>query len=220
MPDVGQGFVACDLANRFGCTVTGVDITPYIVKRANQRSVRTKISHKTRFFNHDYTKLPFPDNSFDKLYTVETLCHAQDLPGALHELLRVLKPGGKAVFMEYTQKPMALFTPYQAEMYKIIIDGTVSPALSLFQDDNFVHELRSGGFDSANRVDISDNFEPSLYRLYKYAKIPYPLIKLFHAQKHFVNVTIGVEFYNMAKQGLLGYCVYSATKPGATIQEL
>ena len=42
----------------------------------------------------DATRLPFPDNSFDCIITSEVLEHIQDDVAALHELSRVLKPGG------------------------------------------------------------------------------------------------------------------------------
>ena len=51
----------------------------------------------------DATRLPFPDNSFDCIITSEVLEHIQDDVAALHELSRVLKPGGRLLFAESTQ---------------------------------------------------------------------------------------------------------------------
>ncbi len=208
----GQGFVACDLAKRFHCKITGIDITPYVVNRARARSRRESIAGKTSFIEGSYEQLPFADNTFDKLYTVETLCHAQNLEKALTELYRVVKPGGKLVFMEYTQKPVSSFTQHEQEMYNIVVEGTSSPSLSLFANDSFVKSLQTN-FVNVTQTDITDNFEPSLYRLYKYAQFPYVIINALGLHKHFVNVTIGVEFYKMAKKHLLGYCIYTAEKP-------
>jgi len=44
--------------------------------------------------------LPFPDASFDKVYTTMALHHYADLDKALKEIGRVLKPGGSFVVLE------------------------------------------------------------------------------------------------------------------------
>ena len=45
----------------------------------------------------DATNLTFPDNSFDKVYSLHTIEHIPDLKKALAEMERVLKPGGRLV---------------------------------------------------------------------------------------------------------------------------
>lgn len=209
----GQGFVAADIATRYHCHITGIDITPYVVSRAQNRAKKAGLTNKTTFICGDYQALPFEDNSFDKIYTVETLCHAPNLEKALSEFDRVLKPGGKLVSMEYTQDSVRNFSSYEKKMYDIVVEGTSSPSLPLFTKDNYTKLLKKF-IGPATQQDITDNFEPSLRRLYNMAKIPYTVIKSLHLQHLFVNSTIAVEFYQMAKKGLLGYSVYTAQKSG------
>ena len=45
--------------------------------------------------------LPFPDASFDAVVSGLVLCSVDDLAGALQEVLRVLRPGGRFVFIEH-----------------------------------------------------------------------------------------------------------------------
>ncbi|MFM8316231.1 MAG: class I SAM-dependent methyltransferase, partial [Deltaproteobacteria bacterium] len=45
-------------------------------------------------------RLPYPDSKFDLCYTVEALEHAVHVDGALRELTRVLKPGGKLLIID------------------------------------------------------------------------------------------------------------------------
>jgi len=47
--------------------------------------------------------LPFPDNSFDIVYSNGVLHHTPDVPRAVREVHRVLKPGGRAVIMLYAR---------------------------------------------------------------------------------------------------------------------
>ena len=45
--------------------------------------------------------LPFPDDSFDTVAATLVLCTVPDQPRALAEIHRVLKPGGKLLFLEH-----------------------------------------------------------------------------------------------------------------------
>ncbi len=46
-------------------------------------------------------ELPFPDDSFDVVVTTLVLCSVPDQPKALAEVRRVLRPGGRLVFLEH-----------------------------------------------------------------------------------------------------------------------
>jgi len=47
--------------------------------------------------------LPFPDNSFDAVVSTLVLCTVRDLPQSLSEIRRVLRPGGRLVFLEHVR---------------------------------------------------------------------------------------------------------------------
>ncbi len=48
----------------------------------------------------DVTRMPFPDTFFDRIVVVDALHHFVDAAAAIHDLLRVLKPGGRLVIEE------------------------------------------------------------------------------------------------------------------------
>jgi len=53
----------------------------------------------------DGQSLPFPDDSFDAAVSTWTMCTIPDIDAALHELRRVLRPGGTLHFVEHGLAP-------------------------------------------------------------------------------------------------------------------
>ena len=49
----------------------------------------------------DFMNIPFPDNTFDKIYAIEALCHAPDRAAVYKQICQKLKPGGLAAFYEW-----------------------------------------------------------------------------------------------------------------------
>jgi ubiquinone/menaquinone biosynthesis C-methylase UbiE len=60
--------------------------------------------------------LPFADNSFDTVVCTLTLCSVQDPARVLHEIQRVLKPGGRFLFLEHGASPDASVYRWQQRL--------------------------------------------------------------------------------------------------------
>lgn len=99
--------VGCSMGNdtiqfaRLGLDVTGVDITEAAIELIRKRfALYDTPGH---FQVADAETLPFEDNTFDVCYSFGVLHHTPNTAGAIEELRRVLKPGGKAIVMLYNQ---------------------------------------------------------------------------------------------------------------------
>jgi ubiquinone/menaquinone biosynthesis C-methylase UbiE len=93
--DVGMGAGRlCVELDRAGWRVSGVDLSPAMVAAARKR-----LPHiADRLVEGPIEDLPFADASFDAVTATGVLEYAtRDLPGAVAELARVLRPGGIAV---------------------------------------------------------------------------------------------------------------------------
>jgi ubiquinone/menaquinone biosynthesis C-methylase UbiE len=71
-------------------------------------------------------RLPFEDESFDTVVSTWTMCSIRDLPAALAEAHRVLKRGGKLLFVEHGLSPEGRVARWQRRLtpiFRIVGDG-------------------------------------------------------------------------------------------------
>jgi len=82
-----------------GAVATGVDLSAASLARARQRCVLA--GHKPDLRQADAERLPFPDNTFDIVYSYGVMHHSPDTAQCVNEARRVLKPGGALRIMIY-----------------------------------------------------------------------------------------------------------------------
>jgi ubiquinone/menaquinone biosynthesis C-methylase UbiE len=95
----GYGLIVDRLVERGAREVVGVDISEKLVEEARARAAAAGITDRTRFLVADAHDTRLPDSSFDLVLGIAILHHL-DLDRALKEIRRLLRPGGRAVFME------------------------------------------------------------------------------------------------------------------------
>ncbi len=82
-----------------GAKVTAVDISQGMVKVCQKLAKRHGVASRVRVFRAVGERLPFKDKEFDLIYGNGVLHHL-DVAVSAPEIARVLKPGGRAVFIE------------------------------------------------------------------------------------------------------------------------
>jgi ubiquinone/menaquinone biosynthesis C-methylase UbiE len=98
----GNGTYTAWLAERTGANglVIGVDIAAGYVAQAASERCRNRDEAPALFQIASIAGLPFADNSFDLIWCAYSLYSLPDLIGSLHELRRVLRPGGTLAVLE------------------------------------------------------------------------------------------------------------------------
>src|SRR5216117_2645366 len=76
-----------------GACATGVDLSAISLERARRRCELAGYQPDLRVA--DAERLPFPDNTFDVVYSYGVMHHSPDTAQCLRDAHRVLKPGGK-----------------------------------------------------------------------------------------------------------------------------
>ena len=136
-------------------SLVGVDYSETAVACAAEENADDVASGKMKIVQGSVSELPFAENTFDKVYSIESYFFWPDLQEDVKEILRVLKPGGKAVLAgclvpqrDYTEEIEARFAAMK---------------IHLISAEDFALLLQDAGFrDVRVQVKPSDE-EPYLH---------------------------------------------------------
>ena len=101
----GIGGPARYMHRRFGCSVTGIDLTAEFCEVARHLTGRLGFGDKLRFEHGDALAMPFAEASFDGAYSMNVSMNIADKDTFYLEVRRVLKPGGWLVLSEIAKGP-------------------------------------------------------------------------------------------------------------------
>lgn len=88
----------------------------------------------------DAEKLPFEDNSFDNVFVIASLHHFLDIPAALKEAKRVLKPNGHLIAVDGMMPKFAQKLLHDVESYRTKRYGIIERKITYNDWINFLHE--------------------------------------------------------------------------------
>ncbi|NET10332.1 MAG: methyltransferase domain-containing protein, partial [Symploca sp. SIO2B6] len=105
--DVGCGIGGSSLylAQKLGAIATGITLSPVQANRAAERAQAAQIN--AQFQVADALAMPFDDNQFDLVWTLESGEHMPDKTTFLQECHRVLKPGGTLIMATWCHRPVS-----------------------------------------------------------------------------------------------------------------
>jgi ubiquinone/menaquinone biosynthesis C-methylase UbiE len=83
--------------------LTAIEPNVGMSRRARQRIEQSRIEVEQRQLRGE--QLPFPDDCFDCVVSTFTLCSINEVDRALAEVHRVLRPGGRFLFLEHGLSP-------------------------------------------------------------------------------------------------------------------
>jgi ubiquinone/menaquinone biosynthesis C-methylase UbiE len=95
----GNGNASLAAARRFA-RVTGIDYVPTLLERAGERARAERLD--VEFVEGDAENLPFDDGAFDTALSTYGIMFTADHERAAREIVRVVKPGGKIGFANWT----------------------------------------------------------------------------------------------------------------------
>ncbi|MBD1921607.1 methyltransferase domain-containing protein [Microcoleus sp. FACHB-831] len=107
--DVGCGIGGSSLylSEKFNASATGITLSPVQAARAKERAQAAGLSARADFQVTDALNMPFADDSFDLVWSLESGEHMPDKRKFLQECYRVLKPGGTFIMATWCHRPLA-----------------------------------------------------------------------------------------------------------------
>ena len=96
----GLGGPSRYLANKYGCRVTGIDLTESRIFGAKSLTEMVGLAGQVTFQTASALDLPFSDMTFDVAISQEAFCHIPDKDRLVAQCARVLKPGGRLAFTD------------------------------------------------------------------------------------------------------------------------
>ncbi|XP_078458513.1 uncharacterized protein LOC144937136 isoform X1 [Lampetra fluviatilis] len=149
--DVGCGIGGGDflMSKIYGVEVLGVDLSSNMVAIAMERAVEED-APLVQFEISDATKRVFPENSFDVVYSRDTILHIADKVGLFKSFYAWLKPGGKLLITDYCcgAKPWSgLFEAYVKDRGYI-----------LYEVSQYGKFLEAAGFVRVKAEDRTNHF--------------------------------------------------------------
>jgi SAM-dependent methyltransferase len=158
-----------------GAVVTGVDLSETAVGMARQNMALHGLRGNV-FAVADGAALPVPDASLDVVYAHGVLQYSADPRGIVTEALRVLKPGGTAIFMVYNRVSwlMAL-----SKVMKVGLEHQDAPGLHLYSIPEFEALVR--GFSHVTIIPERFPVKSRLHRGWKAAAFNGVFVGAFNA---------------------------------------
>lgn len=108
--------------------VSGIDHSQGMVRAASRRNAQAIKAGQVTLYHGDVTTLPFADNQFDKVFSIQTLYFWPDLPRALAEIFRVLKPGAMLAVTLSTGK-IDTTERTGLERYQLLLEERIIPCM-------------------------------------------------------------------------------------------
>lgn len=102
----GTGIYTLELLGK-GARVVGIDISPEMLEIARYKT--GEYGDRAVFLQADAAKMPFPDNHFDIVISITAMEFFEQPQACLHEMYRVLRPGGHMVIATLNSKSLWAF---------------------------------------------------------------------------------------------------------------
>jgi ubiquinone/menaquinone biosynthesis C-methylase UbiE len=145
---VGIGGPAAVLVQEFGAKVVGIDVEEAVLRRARALVEETGLAGQITLELVTAGRLPFPDASFDVVFSKDSLVHVPDKRALYVEAERVLRPGGHLAVSDWLSSPGAEEVPaMQAWLQAIHLDFTFATA------EDIAAMLRASGFVAVETTD-------------------------------------------------------------------
>jgi len=210
----GIGGSSIWLAKHVGCRTTGITVSAQQVEHAKRNAQRHGVSDKADFQQADFCKTPFPDESFDVVWAVESSCYATDKRDFFREAYRLLRKGGTLIACD----GYATRREFNEEEWQAVMDclnGWAVPNLASVEE--FQAGMEECGFRDVHITEATAETMPSSRRMYLTALWTYPMQLTMQwlglrSKAQTANFKVALAQYKVFRDKMVRYCIFRAKK--------
>lgn len=167
--DIGSGIggPAFHLVKAHGARVTCIDLEAPLIARAQKSAAELGIDDRMAFQTVEIGPLPFPDGSFDLVFSSGAFTQTEDKVGMFAEVMRVLTPRGWFSTYDWLKTP----GPYSDLMLEWFRLEGLTYAMRTLED--YESLLNNAGFVSIAVADESEWYRAAVQEEYQLLAGPY-----------------------------------------------
>lgn len=163
--DVAPGMGTQDiylLQNFAPLSIDGLDVTWKHIEHGRRRAAEAGAEDRVRFHHGTAIELPFPDESFTQVLSIEGPEHFDTREKFLHEAKRVLQPGGVIAMADFIVKK-----PPRGPLERIVAEAARKlwqvPRANVYDADVYRQKMVAAGFENIEIDEIGASVIPGYY---------------------------------------------------------
>jgi 27-O-demethylrifamycin SV methyltransferase len=159
----GNGSVACELAAHHGVEVVGISPSAVCVERSLEKASSAAAVNAT-FLRADGQSLPFADDSFDRVWVLESSHLMADKLGLMCESARVLAPSGRLVLCDIVARyPLGIADVLRYRDQFLLLQAVFGRA-KMEPVDEYARLAADCGMEVSYREDLTEAVRPTFDR--------------------------------------------------------
>jgi ubiquinone/menaquinone biosynthesis C-methylase UbiE len=202
--DLGSGIggPARFFARKYGCKVTGIDLSEFNHLTAQQRTREAGLDHLVNFLHGNALEVPIPEGNFTLVFGCESWCYFPDKVQLYKAAHRALTPGGVIAFLEAAcDAPVRLHT--EEHLAPVHYESIAQYTLM----------LQAAQFEAIQNYDTTElAFKDVAGSIYRLTTRKDQIIGSVGEEVYFALLEIWAEFLAYFSEGKLTHCGFVAQK--------
>ena len=220
MLDVGCGVGGSSrhIVKKFGCSGIGISLSPFQIFKAIDFTKTANLEDKLDYQVADAMNTPFPDDSFDLTWSMESGEHMPDKEQFIKEMVRVTAPNGRIIVVTWCHRELGngevcLSEREQRLLRKINKAYYLPPWVPA---SKYVELMKSTGLQDVRSDDWSDFVMPFWPAVFRSALVPRNFVRMIRSGKTTVKgAWAGLWMLQGFSTGAIKFALITGKKPAA-----
>lgn len=206
----GVGGTSIHVAETTAAKTEGITLSNVQLQIARRRTANSTAASLLSFSQQDFCKTNFSDNTFSKVFGIESVCYAQRKIDFLSEAYRIMTPGGRIAVVDFFLHKDNLGLQ-EKKIYTNMVQGWAVPNFSTVH--GFMKSLEQAGFTNIAFQDMLHHIRKSIKEIY-YRKLLWSPVDLLKSTLGIGRKDVSSLYQKAFFEKSIGtYGVFVATKP-------